>query len=239
MTLLPSSQWPSSNSPSTERSRKTATKRGRPSLEEAQRLPARILQAGWEVLRNHGFEAFTFDRVARHAHIGKATIYARFPGKREFLDALLAHKMVERRLEILKLGKGLPRIEAFCIRAAAVIHDINSADGRMMERLVDWCDQEFGSDEVNYRQAMYADALSSITDELREAAKAESLELADAELAARFWLEGLLGHARLEGSATTIDEEANKRWARAYSEFFFAGLRQSGSITTSSAQPSA
>lgn len=60
-----------------------SVRRGRPSLEEAQRLPARILEAGWEVLRDQGFDAFTFDRVARHAHIGKATIYARFPGKRE------------------------------------------------------------------------------------------------------------------------------------------------------------
>lgn len=239
MTPPPSPQWPSSSSPSTDLSGKTAAKRGRPSLEEAQRLPARILEAGWEVLRDYGFEAFTFDRVARHAHIGKATIYSRFAGKREFLDALLAHKTVERRLQIQKLGAGLPLIESFCIRAAAVIHVINSAEGRMMERLVDWCDQEFGSDEVNYRQAMYADALSNITDELREAAKAESIALADAELAARFWLEGLLGHARLEGSATTIDKAANKRWARAYSEFFFAGLRQAGSITASSVTPSA
>ncbi len=238
MTPSPSPQWPNSNSPSTDLSGRTAAKRGRPSLEEAQRLPARILEAGWEVLRDQGFEAFTFDRVARHAHIGKATIYTRFAGKREFLEALLAHKTVERRLEIMKLGEGMPLIEAFCLRAAAVIHVLNSAEGRMMERLVDWCDQEFGSDELNYRQAMYADALSNITDELCEAAREENLEIADAELAARFWLEGLLGHARLEGSAPTIDEEANARWARAYSEFFFAGLRQSGSITAPSAPPS-
>ncbi|MCX7283014.1 MAG: helix-turn-helix domain containing protein, partial [Novosphingobium sp.] len=66
----------------------STSKRGRPSLEEAQRLPQRILEAGWEVLREHGFDAFTFDRVARHAHIGKATIYTRFGCKREFFDAL-------------------------------------------------------------------------------------------------------------------------------------------------------
>lgn len=212
-------------------------KRGRPSLEEAQRLPARILQAGWEVLRDRGFEAFTFDRVARHAHIGKATIYTRFAGKREFFEALLAHKTVERRLEIMKLGAGLPLIETFCLRAAAVIHVLHSAEGRMMERLVDWCDQEFGNGEMNYRQAMYVDALTNITDELREVAKEQDLVIAEPELTARFWLEGLLGHARLEGPAGEIDVVANERWARAYSEFFFANLRRSGNITATSVQP--
>ncbi|MBF9151483.1 TetR/AcrR family transcriptional regulator [Novosphingobium jiangmenense] len=215
----------------------TAAKRGRPSLEEAQRLPARILEAGWEVLRDHGFEAFTFDRVARHAHIGKATIYSRFAGKREFLEALLAHKTVERRLEIMKLGAGLPLMDSFCMRAAAVMHVLHSPEGRMMERLVDWCDQEFGNGEMNYRQAMYIDALTNITDELREIAHEQNLALAEPELAARFWLEGLLGHARLEGPVGEIDAAANERWARAYSEFFFASLRHSGNITAPSAQP--
>lgn len=238
MTLPPPPQSPNSKSPSTDLSgSKTATKRGRPSLEEAQRLPARILEAGWEVLRDHGFEAFTFDRVARHAHIGKATIYTRFAGKREFLEALLAHKTIERRLEIMKLGVGLPIVEAFCIRAAAVIRVLHSAEGRMMERLVDWCDQEFGTDEVNYRQAMYADALVSISEEIREAARVQNLELVDPALAAGFWLEGLLGHARFTGSIKEIDDSANEKWARAYSEFFFGGLRHTGAIKGPAAQP--
>jgi AcrR family transcriptional regulator len=215
-----------------------AAKRGRPSLEEAQRLPARILEAGWEVLRDHGFEAFTFDRVARHARIGKATIYARFAGKREFLEALLAQKTVERRLQIMKLGEGLPMIESFCVRAAAIMHVLHSPEGRMMERLVDWCDQEFGNGEMNYRQAMYVDALSSITEEIGEAARQQNIEIADPGLAARFWLEGLLGHARLENSPQALDQRANEKWARAYSEFFFAGMRHSGAIKEPSAAPS-
>ncbi|MGV3512371.1 MAG: hypothetical protein ACO1OX_10250 [Novosphingobium sp.] len=105
----------------------------------------------------------------------------------------------------------------------------------MMERLVDWCDQEFGNDEVNYRQAMYADALVSISEEIREAARVQNLELADPGLAAGFWLEGLLGHARLTGSTIEIDDRANEEWARAYSEFFFAGLRHTGAIMGPSA----
>lgn len=215
----------------------TAAKRGRPSLEEAQRLPSRILEAGWEVLRDQGFEAFTFDRVARHARIGKATIYSRFPGKREFLEALLAHKAVERRLKIMKIGAGLPLMEAFCQRAAAVMHVLHSTEGRMMERLVDWCDQEFGNDEVNYRHAMFLDALTNITSELRKVAKEQKLLLHEPEQVARFWLEGILGHARLEGEVGEIDAEANERWARAYSEFFFAALRSSSRLSETDEQP--
>lgn len=107
----------------------------------------------------------------------------------------------------------------------------------MMERLVDWCDQEFGNGEMNYRHAMYVDALTNITDELRQIFTEQNLELAEPELAARFWLEGLLGHARLEGSVGEIDAAANERWARAYSEFFFASLRHSGNITAPFAKP--
>lgn len=226
----PPSTDPSANRICPGADRTVTAKRGRPSIEEAQRLPARILEAGWEVLQDHGFEAFTFDRVARHARIGKATIYTRFAGKREFLEALLAQKTIERRLQIMKLGEGLPLIEAFCVRAAAIMHELHSPESRMMERLVDWCDQEFGNGEMNYRQAMYVDALISITEELEQSAKEQGIAIANPELAARFWLEGLLGHARLETASQSVDIQANEKWARTYSEFFFAGLRHSSAI---------
>lgn len=209
----------------------TISRRGRPSLEEAQRLPQRILEAGWEVLREHGFDAFTFDRVARHAHIGKATIYTRFGSKREFFDALLALKTTERSLKILAIGAGLPAVEAFCLRAAAVMEVLQSTDGLMMERLVDWCDQEFGDSQYSYRHAMYAEAIESVSAELSNIAKEQDLALAQPDLAARFWIEGILGHVRMAGAALPPEREENERWARAYSEFFFAGLRSSDSLT--------
>lgn len=202
-----------------------SARRGRPSLEEAQRLPARILEAGWDVLVEHGFDGFTFDRLARHARIGKVTIYNRFPGKREFLEALLKHKVDQRRVSILANGAGLPLIESFCQRAAMVVKLLLSPDGIMMERLVDWCDQELGDGDVNYRHAMFANALADIETELRTAAIDEGIFIADLSWAARFWLEGILGHARLVGSAHTYDHAETERWARIYSDFFFAGLR--------------
>ncbi len=201
-----------------------ASRRGRPSLEEAQRLPIRILEAGWEVLAQHGFDGFTFDRIARHARIGKATIYSRFTSKQAFLDALLKLKVEQRRVSIRSVGADLPLIDAFCQRAVAVVELMLSPDGVMMERLVDWCDQEFGDGQVNYRHAMFEHALINIEAELREAAAKENFRIPDFALAARFWMEGLLGHTRLMGSAQAFDREDTEKWAQSYSAFFFGRL---------------
>ncbi|MES2302065.1 MAG: helix-turn-helix domain-containing protein [Pseudomonadota bacterium] len=193
-------------------------------MEDAQRLPLRILQAGWEVLAEHGFEGFTFDRIARHARIGKVTIYNRFPSKREFLEALLKHNVEERRVSIMSKGVGLSLVESFCQRAATAVEILLSPDGVLMERLVDWCDQEFGDAQVNYRHAMFAHALADVEFELRIGAEKEGVKIADMALAARFWLEGILGHARMTGTTCAFDRDETERWARSYSEFYFAGI---------------
>ena len=200
-------------------------RRGRPSLEEAQRLPERILEAGWEVLATHGFDNFTYDRISRHAHIGKVTIYNRFPSKAEFLAALLKFKVNQRRVSILAIGARLPMIEAFCKRAVAVVEMLLSPEGVMLERLVDWCDQEFEKGEINYRHAMYEDSIVHIEAELRQAVLEQGLAIRDVPLAARFWLEGLIGHVRFIGNVRAFNREETERWARSYSEFFFSALR--------------
>lgn len=201
-------------------------RRGRPSLEEAQRLPERILEAGWEVLATHGFDNFTYDRISRHAHIGKVTIYNRFPSRAEFLAALLKFKVNQRRVSIMAIGAGLPMVEGFCRRAVAVVEILLSTEGVMLERLVDWCDQEFGKGEINYRHAMYEDSLVHIEAELLQAVQEQDLVISDAPLAARFWLEGLIGHVRFIGSVRAFNREETERWARSYSEFFFSAMRR-------------
>ena len=201
-------------------------RRGRPSLENAQRMPERILEAGWEVLATHGFDHFTYDRVSKHARIGKVTIYNRYPNKAQFLAALLKFKVNQRRISMMALGAGLPLVESFSKRAAAVIEILLSAEGVMMERLVDWCDQEFGKDNINYRHEMYVDALVHIETELQNAVTAQELVIRDLPLAARFWLEGLIGHARFIGHVRAFNREETEHWARNYSEFYFSALRR-------------
>lgn len=176
------------------------------------------------MLAEHGFDGLTFDRIARHARIGKATIYSRFTSKQAFLNALLKHKVEQRRVTIMAVGADLPLIESFCQRAVAVVALMLSPDGLMMERLVDWCDQEFGNDDINYRHAMFAHALVNIEAELRAAAAKDDVTIPDAPLAARFWLEGLLGHTRLMGTTQAFDQHETEKWARSYSAFFFSRL---------------
>jgi AcrR family transcriptional regulator len=54
----------------------------------------RILLAAREVFATRGLDA-TLDQVAHHAGLGVGTVYRRFPGKRELIDALFEEEMNE------------------------------------------------------------------------------------------------------------------------------------------------
>ncbi len=197
-------------------------RRGRPSVAEAVLLAERILEASWQVLLEHGFENFSFDRIARHARIGKATIYSRFSGKTELMRALLAWRMARQRAEILAESDAMEPLAAFTLRAQRVLEALLSADGVLMERLIDWVDLEAGAGNV--RAEVYRSALQSIADEFAAMNAAGSLAIADVDRAARFWLEGLLGHARLAASEGEQHPAERQRWASDYADYFFRGV---------------
>lgn len=200
-------------------------KRGRPSVAEAERISGKILDASWEVLLAEGFENFTFDRVARHAHIGKATIYSRFANKYDLMYALLWHRINLRRSFIMAQGADLPMIEAFCLRASEVLTMLASPDGVLIERLIDWLDQEKGpSSQPRVRAAAYRDAVDSIAVSFRQANQRGEATITDVEQASRFWIEGVLGHSRLQDAQGPTPREENEHWARDFSRYFFAGL---------------
>ena len=176
------------------------------------------------MLLSGGFENFTFDHVARHAHIGKATIYSRFPGKLELMQALLLHRIELRADYLNQQGSNLGVEAAFRLRAEAVIKMLFSPDGVLVERLVDWLDQEIGEGE-RMRANAYRNAIETISAMLTNGAHEAGLALPDIDLAARLWIEGLIGHARLattEGASSAAEIE---RWAANYTRFYFAGLR--------------
>jgi AcrR family transcriptional regulator len=64
----------------------------RPLRKDAERNRQRILQAASEVFTEHGLEA-TLDDVARHAGVGVATVYRRFPDKASLTDALFEERI--------------------------------------------------------------------------------------------------------------------------------------------------
>lgn len=196
-------------------------------MAEAEALSGRILDASWEVLLVDGLDAFTFDRLARHAHIGKATIYSRFPGKRELFRALLARWITQRIAALEAQGSHLSSEAAFRLRAVDTMTMLFSPDGQLSERLIDWLEQESGGAE-RLRAKVYAYALESIARalQLTRDGEATALELTSAQVAraSRIWLEGLLGHARLAFSEGDSTQPAIAQWASDYARFFFAGL---------------
>ncbi len=214
-------------------------KRGRPSIAEAEALSGRILDASWHVLLAGGFETFTFDRVARHAHIGKATIYSRFASKTDLMRALLLRRIERRADHFHQRGADLPLEQAFRLRAAETIKMLFSPDGILIERLIDWIEQETGEGQT-IRANAYRNAIEMIRQSLarahsgaaeplpgtrRDSAEAPPKTFADTDLVARLWLEGLMGHAKLAYTEGASSSEEIERWAAEYTRFFFAGLR--------------
>lgn len=200
-------------------------RRGRPSLEEAGLLCERILDAGWAVLLAEGFEGFTFDKLARHARIGKATIYSRYPNKHAFFQALLEDHTQRRKSFLKSQGSDLPLAEAFRLRAETALQLLFSPDGVLADRLIDWLDQEAGCDVAGWRGKIYRAVLDDIEEIIREGNAREALGIADPALAARFWLEGVLGHARLLGcQSTAAPAPDHGAWARAFTGYFFRGV---------------
>ena len=193
-------------------------------MAEAEALSGRILDASWQVLRSGGFESFTFDRVARHAHIGKATIYSRFPGKLELMQALLLRRIEQRTDYLKQQSSNLPIRQAFYLRAADVMKVLFSPDGVLIERLIDWLDQEIGAGQV-MRANAYRSAIDAISQTITNSPDAADIGVHDTDLAARFWLEGLLGHARLANTEGASSNQEIERWASDYTRFYFAGLR--------------
>jgi len=206
-----------------------AIRRGRPSIAEAEALSGRILDASWEILLAGGFENFTFDRVARHAHIGKATIYSRFPGKIELMQALLLRRVEQRTEQLRQQWSDLPVESAFRLRAADIMKMLFSPDGVMTERLIDWLDQEIGEGQ-QMRANTYRNAIESISRSLTDGPDVADLKVSNVELAARLWIEGLIGHARLACTEGVSSPAEIDRWARDYTIFYFAGLRAMANV---------
>ena len=73
---------------------------GCPSAAEAELIADHILEAGWQLLLEEGFERFSFDRLARAASVGKPTIYSRFANKHEYSRVLLEHRLTKRKNEV-------------------------------------------------------------------------------------------------------------------------------------------
>lgn len=68
---------------------------GRLSAEEAAKLGDRLLDAAEELFAQKGFKDVTMDEIARKAGSSTQTIYSRYPGKAEMLEAVVS-RVVQR-----------------------------------------------------------------------------------------------------------------------------------------------
>ena len=67
---------------------------GRPSVEEAGEIEARILDRAWSLFVEGGYAALTHDALSRLERMSKQTIYARFPSKAALFDAAARRRLV-------------------------------------------------------------------------------------------------------------------------------------------------
>ena len=204
------------SSPKPASSKRILSKRartGRPTAAEAELLSEHMFEAGWDLLLAHGFDGFSFDKLARKARVGKPTIYSRFTNKRAFLQALLQHRIEQRQMEITASAGEKPFKEVMPFLAIQILQTFLSPEGRLMDRLVDWLDHEGNAGEASVRLWAFETAFERAEDLMRAANSRGELRITDVPEAARFMLEGVIGHARVTDCAKPFDTDAQYRWA--------------------------
>lgn len=190
---------------------------GRPSAEEAELLPERMFSAAWDLLLDQGFEGFSFDKLARHARIGKPTIYARFANKEAFLRALLQHRITDYQLEITTLSADKSFADALKLMATRAALRFQSDEGRLIDRLIDWLDHEGDPKAGSVRQWAFHHGQQRGEALMHAAVERGEVTITDIPLAAQFFLEGVVGHARTGNTSDPDALEKHQRWAEQYS----------------------
>jgi AcrR family transcriptional regulator len=95
---------------------------GRPPNAMAGEVEERLLDAAARVFFERGFEGATFEQIAEAAHAGKATLYARYPGKEALFMAVIK-RSIGRTLRFLEeVPTDLP-LRQRLTRAGTVILD--------------------------------------------------------------------------------------------------------------------
>ena len=129
--------------------------RGRPAAGQAEQITRRIVDAAWRVVLDGGPEQFALDRVAQAAHASKQTIYARFSGKRELLQAVLAARIGLIYGEF-RLAAGAGALEAVIADVTRrSVNALGAPDSLMLDRLADWIDASLEGNPT--RAAIYAE----------------------------------------------------------------------------------
>jgi TetR/AcrR family transcriptional regulator, mexJK operon transcriptional repressor len=193
--------------------------RGRPAAGQAELITQRLIDAAWLVLLEMGPEQLSLDRVAAVAHASKQTIYTRFAGKRELLQAVLEAR-------IGRFFGAFQEAAASSGDLEAVIADVtrrsvtalSAPESLMLDRTADWIDTSFEGSPI--RTAIYREFHQLLCDILRSSASRDSLPEADIADAATFWLDSLIGHVR----GVRRGSEQLEQWSRTFARYFMRAV---------------
>ena len=116
--------------------KQTRGRAGRPSLAQAGEVESRILDAAARVFLERGFVGATYDQIAEAAQAGKATLYARYPGKEALFSAVIRRK-VDRTMHLAgELPAGLGINERLRLTMLAILTNVLSAEVIALMRVV-------------------------------------------------------------------------------------------------------
>lgn len=198
-----------------------AVRVGRPAAATAAVLETRILDAAWQVMEQCGAELFSIDQVAQQAHTSKRTIYSRFGSKqsliRRMVDRGVGDYLAALRQRFDEQGLGA-MLEA---HATLAFQYMSSPAGQALTRLIDTHTRQNSGGGETIARSSHRTACAGVEAMLRDAATRGEIAVDDPAFAASFWVESLIGHARV-GVGTADDITA---WARVQTKLFLRALR--------------
>ena len=204
---------------------------GRPSLDEAVRRDARIVEIATSIFMERGFDATTIDAVAEAASVGKATLYARYRDKSALFAAVVQRK-VDRwvsvsapeaptpgaRVADVLLGMGRRMVAAILVPESIAINRIVTAQAIRFPDLA----------HAIHREA-WQRSNAAVAAVLADFARDGQIAIEDGEMAADLFISLVVGRlSRLAVLGIAIDPEQAERRVEAAVSLFLDGVRPRG-----------
>jgi TetR/AcrR family transcriptional regulator, mexJK operon transcriptional repressor len=204
-----------------------ASRGGRPSLAESERLAERILEVATRLFLEDGYGATSIEQVAREAGVSKRTLYARFPDKAALFAAVL-HRIVEGlrpRIDVV-LDESEDLETVLRHLAGLILHAALMPQAIAVHRLIIGESARFPAlaAAVN-RNAANEEAVALIASLLEREAAAGTIRLEDPRFAARQFLQMVMTipvRAAMGLQAPMSDREL-RQWPAKIVSFFLAG----------------
>lgn len=206
-----------------------ASRGGRPSQAEAEKLGERILDAATSLFLAHGYGATSIEQVARHARISKRTFYHRFDDK-----AALFGAVVHRIVDSLRPAGGTPSLEGADLPAILrriaelILQAALSPQGVALHRLIVGESARFPRlAAVVNKNGASEEAVELIGGLLEREARAKRIALSDPAFAARQFLHMVIAvpQRRAMGLGPPMSAPELRDWPRDVVKLFLEGCR--------------